>query len=295
MKKLFIAATLLAAVVTPASLVSCSAQSSKATLKTDIDSLSYAIGLSRTNGLEAHLQGNLGLDSTYMDEVVKGLLAGADVDVTNKKAVAYAFGRQMGQAVVMDMIPNFSKEIFAEDSTKSLDKAAFLSGIINGTQKQGLQMTIEEASSYIQKKFEEIQAKAAEEQYGANKNAGEQFLAENKSNEGVQVTPSGLQYKVLVEGKGPKPTATDKVKVHYRGTTIDGKEFDSSYKRGTPMEFGVSQVIPGWTEGLQLMPTGSKYMLWIPQELAYGERGSGANIEPFTLLIFEVELLDIVK
>ncbi|MBN1128637.1 MAG: FKBP-type peptidyl-prolyl cis-trans isomerase [Chitinispirillaceae bacterium] len=124
---------------------------------------------------------------------------------------------------------------------------------------------------------------------------GDSFLAENKSKAGVTTTASGLQYSVIKQGTGPKPKATDAVKVHYRGTLLDGKEFDSSIKRGEPVEFPVSGVIPGWTEALQLMNVGSKYKLVVPPSLAYGERGAGPDIGPNAVLVFEVELLEIVK
>ena len=122
---------------------------------------------------------------------------------------------------------------------------------------------------------------------------GQKFLEENKANEGIVVLPSGLQYKVITEGSGKSPKATDKVKVHYKGTLISGKEFDSSYKRNQPAEFPVNGVIKGWTEALQLMKEGSKWMLYIPGDLAYGPRGASADIGPNATLIFEVELLEV--
>jgi FKBP-type peptidyl-prolyl cis-trans isomerase len=140
--------------------------------------------------------------------------------------------------------------------------------------------------------MERQQAKA-EREASENITAGEAFLAENASKEGVMVTESGLQYKVITEGSGPKPQATDQVTVHYRGTLLDGTEFDSSYSRGEPATFGLNQVIPGWTEGVQLMNVGSKYEFYIPANLAYGERGAGASIGPNSTLIFEVELISI--
>ena len=141
-----------------------------------------------------------------------------------------------------------------------------------------------------------LMAREAEKQYGANKEAGEKFLEENKSKEGVQVTDSGLQYIVLEEGTGEKPTESSTVSVHYTGTLTDGTVFDSSVERGEPAQFGVTQVIKGWTEGLQLMSVGSKYKFFIPQELAYGATPrAGGPIEPFSALVFEVELLDIVE
>jgi FKBP-type peptidyl-prolyl cis-trans isomerase FklB len=127
----------------------------------------------------------------------------------------------------------------------------------------------------------------------ANRKEGESFLADNKSKDGVKTLPDGLQYKVLTEGNGPKPASTDTVTVNYRGTLINGKEFDSSYKRGQPASFPVTGVIKGWTEALQLMPVGSKWQLFIPPDLAYGDRGAGADIGPGDTLIFEVELLSI--
>lgn len=128
-----------------------------------------------------------------------------------------------------------------------------------------------------------------------NKDAAAEFLKKNKTEKGVKVTDSGLQYKVVKEGKGEKPTATDTVKVHYKGTLIDGTEFDSSYKRNEPVTFKANKVIPGWTEALQLMTPGSKYTLYLPPELAYGDRGAPPAIEPGALLIFDVELVEIVK
>jgi FKBP-type peptidyl-prolyl cis-trans isomerase len=128
-----------------------------------------------------------------------------------------------------------------------------------------------------------------------NSAEGQAFLAENAQKEGVVTTPSGLQYQVMSEGEGDSPQATDMVRVHYKGTLINGTEFDSSYKRGQPAEFGLNQVIKGWTEGVQLMKVGATYRFFIPPELAYGSRGAGAVIGPDCTLIFEVELLDILK
>ena len=133
-----------------------------------------------------------------------------------------------------------------------------------------------------------------QEKMEINKKAGEEFLMINKHKAGVVELPSGLQYEILKKGDGPKPTAADKVKCHYHGTLIDGRVFDSSVQRGEPAVFGVSQVIPGWVEALQLMPVGSKWRLFIPSNLAYGEHGAG-SIEPNSTLVFDVELLEIVK
>ena len=182
------------AIAAAASLASCTAQAPKANLKTDIDSLSYSIGMAQTQGLKGYLTGRLDVDTTYMAEFIKGLNEGA-----------------------------------------------------------------------------------------------------NKTKDGVKTTASGLQYKVITEGKGEIPADTCKVKVNYKGTLIDGTEFDSSYKRNEPSTFRANQVIKGWTEALTMMPVGSKWELYIPQELAYGARESGNQIKPFSTLIFEVELLSIEK
>ena len=158
-------------------------------------------------------------------------------------------------------------------------------------------LELEEYHKYMQsfqQKVQEAARTAAANAAQENVKAGKEFLESNKAKEGVQVTESGLQYKVLKAGEGKKPVSTDKVKVHYTGKLIDGKVFDSSVQRGEPAVFGVTQVIPGWVEGLQLMTVGSKYEFVIPSELAYGERGAGAAIPPCAVLVFEVELLDIV-
>ncbi len=152
-----------------------------------------------------------------------------------------------------------------------------------------LALAFEEAQQVLNTFFSELEEKAA----GAAKADGEKFLEENKKREGVKVTASGLQYEVLEATIGQKPKATDKVKVHYEGTLTDGTVFDSSYRRGEPITFGLNQVIAGWTEGLQLMSVGSKYKLYIPYQLGYGERGAGASIPPYAALIFTVELLGI--
>ncbi len=158
-------------------------------------------------------------------------------------------------------------------------------------------MSSEASGACLQAYFQKEQGKMSGENQAKameNKKAGDTFLAQNKSKEGVKVTGSGLQYKVINEGAGPKPTSSDKVKVHYHGTLIDGSVFDSSVNRGEPAEFGVTQVIPGWVEALQLMPVGSKWTLYIPSELAYGQNGP-PSIGPSQVLVFDVELLDIVK
>ena len=190
--------------------------------------------------------------------------------------ISYAIGLSMGQNLM-------------GSGVTSLDYADLAAGIKDVLEKNQPQISYQEAQQVLGKFFSELEEKIA----GEAKAAGEAFLAENAKREGVKVTESGLQYEVLEATIGQKPKATDKVRVHYEGTLIDGTVFDSSYKRGESITFGLNQVIKGWTEGLQLMPIGSKYKLYLPYQLAYGERGAGANIPPYAALIFTVELLGI--
>ena len=280
------------AIAAAASLASCTAQAPKANLKTDIDSLSYSIGMAQTQGLKGYLTGRLDVDTAYMAEFIKGLNEGANK--TSKKDIAYMAGLQIGQQISNQMMKGINQELFAGDSTKTISKDNFMAGFIAGTLEKGGVMTMEAAQEYTRTAMETIKAKAMEEKYADNKAAGEKFLAENKAKEGVKTTESGLQYKVITEGKGEIPADTCKVKVNYKGTLIDGTEFDSSYKRNEPATFRANQVIKGWTEALTMMPVGSKWELYIPQELAYGSRESG-QIKPFSTLIFEVELVGIEK
>ncbi|MFT5662785.1 MAG: FKBP-type peptidyl-prolyl cis-trans isomerase [Gammaproteobacteria bacterium] len=170
-----------------------------------------------------------------------------------------------------------------------VDYEILLEGIKAQAQGKPTLMTLEEAGLALT----ESQQKMNEEKYGSAKEDGADYLAQNAKLEGVTTTESGLQYSVMTEGEGAKPLATDTVTVHYRGTLLDGTEFDSSYSRNEPASFGLNQVIKGWTEGVQLMNIGSKYKFVIPYQLAYGERGAGQSIGPFETLIFEVELLEI--
>ena len=280
------------AIAAAASLASCTAQAPKANLKTDIDSLSYSIGMAQTQGLKGYLTGRLDVDTAYMAEFIKGLNEGANK--TSKKDIAYMAGLQIGQQIRNQMMKGINQELFAGDSTKTISKDNFMAGFIAGTLEKGGVMTMEAAQEYTRTAMETIKAKAMEEKYADNKAAGEKFLAENKTKEGVKTTESGLQYKVITDGKGEIPADTCKVKVNYKGTLIDGTEFDSSYKRNEPATFRANQVIKGWTEALTMMPVGSKWELYIPQELAYGSRESG-QIKPFSTLIFEVELVGIEK
>jgi FKBP-type peptidyl-prolyl cis-trans isomerase FklB len=197
-----------------------------------------------------------------------------------EELVSYGIGRQMGQQLASNPFDGVSPEAVAQGVVDALNN-----------------LDMPYSNEQMQAAFEEIntrmQAQEAEK-HKALAGAGEAFLAENAKKPGITVTASGLQYEVITQGTGAIPTATSKVKTHYHGTLIDGTVFDSSVNRGQPIDFPVNGVIAGWTEALQLMPVGSKWRLYIPHNLAYGERGAGASIAPFSALIFDVELIDIV-
>ena len=284
--------TFLMALAVAAGMASCTAQSPKANLKTDIDSLSYAIGMARTEGLDQYLA-QQGIDSTQMSEFLKGFNEGATK--IDQKDVAYMTGLQVGQMVSKQWVEGFNQPIFGGDSTQTISRENLLAGFVAGVVGKGGAMDMAKAQEFMRTQMDAIKEKATAEKYADNKAAGEKFLAENKTKEGVVTTPSGLQYKIITEGKGAIPADSSKVKVNYKGTLIDGTEFDSSYKHNEPATFRANQVIKGWTEALTMMPVGSKWELYIPYDLAYGSRETGGQIKPFSTLIFEVELLSIEK
>lgn len=203
---------------------------------------------------------------------------------TDKQKASYALGMNIATGIAKNMKPG------------DIDDAALMRGMKDVLAGAKPAISMDDAVAALKKLQQTVQLEedAALQQAGdANQKAGDAFLAANKSKPGVVTTASGLQYKVLTQGTGPKPAATDTVVCNYRGTLLDGKEFDSSYKRGMPATFPLNQVIKGWTEGVQLMPVGSKYEFYIPGALAYGSRGAGADIGPNSTLIFQVELISI--
>lgn len=284
--------TALMVLAAAAGLASCGQSSApKANMKSDVDTLSYMVGVSNSQGLKDYVVGRLGVDTTYMADFVKGIKEG--MKSTSAKEKAYMAGMQIGQQVSGDMYEAINNQLFAGDSTTTMSKENFLAGFIAAVEENSI-VTPDSASVYVRTKSEEIKTKALEAKYGEYKKENEEFLANNKSKDGIKVTESGLQYRIIKEGKGEIPTKTSRVKVHYKGTMIDGTEFDSSYERKEPTTFRADQVIKGWTEALTMMPVGSKWELYIPQELGYGSREAG-KIKPFSTLIFEVELISIEK
>ena len=289
MKKFtFVAAMAIAA----ASIVaSCgNSTSSKPNLKNDVDTLSYARGMAQTQGLKQYLA-QMEIDTTYMDAFIKGLNEGANAGDDKKKA-AYYMGIQIGQQISNRMVKGINHELFGEDSTKTISLKNFMAGFIQGVKgKKGL-MTVEQAGQVAQMKMMSIKAKNMEEQYGPLKKKGEEWMAANAKKQGVKTLPSGVQYKVIKEGAGQMPKDTSVVKVNYEGRLIDGTVFDSSYKNGQPVTLRANQVIKGWTEALVHMPAGSVWEVYIPQELAYGDREQG-QIKPYSPLVFKIELISV--
>ncbi len=271
---------------------SCGNGTPKANLKSDVDTISYAIGIDQAQALKEYLVGNMGIDTTYIDEFIKGMNEGANAG-DDKKMAAYYAGIQIGQQISNQMIKSINFQLFGEDSTKTISLKNMMAGMVNGITGKGCLMTPDSARQVAQEMMSQIRAKSMMKEFGPHKTAGEDFLAKNAKAEGVVTLPSGVQYKVLKEGKGIMPTDTSLVTVHYEGRTLEGKVFDSSYKRGEPAKLRTNQVIKGWAEALKLMPIGSTWEVYIPQELAYGERQQGADIKPFSMLIFKIELVDV--
>ncbi|MBR0263708.1 MAG: FKBP-type peptidyl-prolyl cis-trans isomerase [Prevotella sp.] len=278
MKKLYILALALVA-----------SASSFAQLRTSSDSVSYAAGMSVTNGLIPFLVQQQQMDTTYMADFVRGFReAVKGVDPARK---AYLTGMSIAQQLNERMLPGVTQEF--KDSPDSIIPQQFYEGFAAALLKDATYFTTEKAEQYFMAKREADKAAREEKLYGANRTAGRQFLEENAKKEGVITLPSGLQYKVLVKGDGQVPLSSDRVQVNYEGRLIDGTIFDASKNHGDkPAEFTPTQVIKGWTEALTMMPVGSKWQLYIPYELAYGDRDTG-KIKPFSTLIFDIELVGI--
>ena len=257
----------------------CPSKVKAVALNTLNDSVNYAFGYLNGNEVSQYV---FALDSTgeMRKEFIAYINKGLASKVNNPQVVN--MGEQIGKSIKAQ-----EEQGLIGEPSLATDFALIKQGFINGLLGYEEQMTGEIAGEYIQNTMNTIK-------YGNSKEEGEQFLAENALREGVITTPSGLQYEVLKMGKGKKPKATDKVKVHYHGTLTNGTVFDSSVDRNEPITFGLTQVIAGWTEALQLMPVGSKFKLYIPQQLGYGSQQAG-SIPPYSTLIFEVELLGIEK
>ena len=289
MKKFTIAAlTCIAA----AAFTSCGNGTPSASLKNDVDTLSYALGMSQSDGIKEYLSERLGIDTAYIDDFLKGVTEGATAGEDKKKA-AYMAGLQIGTQFGTQMLKGANYELFGNDSTQTISLKNVIAGFADGVKGKGTLMTMDQARKTFEVKMQARKKASMEKQYGEYKKANEKYLADNAKKPGVVTLPSGVQYKVITEGKGALAADTSMVKVHYEGKTIDGQVFDSSYKRGEPVDMRANQVIPGWKEVLTKMPVGSKWEVSIPADLAYGAEARGQIIKPFSTLVFTIELISI--
>ena len=295
-------ATLRMAVLMLAALVSLNASAARKRSKkkqkpqaekvdtVSIDTFSYAMGIAQTNGLINYLQQRMGVDPKYMSDFLQGFDQSqlTEADMRMKARLA---GMEIRQQVEGQMIKQVNRQI--DDSLDLVNTQLLVMGFRQALAGEATYST-DSAQAITQRQLDFYHKQRMEKKYGKNRTDGEAFLKENAKRDSVKTTASGLQYKVITVGTGDVPTATDRVKVNYEGRLTDGTVFDSSYKRNQPATFACNQVIKGWTEALTMMPVGSKWEIYIPQELGYADREAG-KIPPFSTLIFTVELLEIVK
>jgi FKBP-type peptidyl-prolyl cis-trans isomerase FklB len=261
----------------------------KANIKTDVDTVSYAIGQANGGQLQQFLESQ-GMDSTCIADFLKGFKEGSKSAGDKKKEAYY-----MGLAQGLQMVQGLNNNIFGgEEGELKLSRENLIAGLVAGVKKDTSVFSSEAIMPQLDNMINNIRTKSLSKKYEKNKEEGAKFLAENAKKEGVKTLANGVQYKVIKEGNGPIPTDSTTVKIHYEGKTIDGNVFDSSYQRNQPAEMIPTQLVPGFAEALKNMPVGSTWEIYIPAEQAYGEREAGA-IKPFSTLIFKVELLDIVK
>ena len=256
-------------------------------LKSAADSLSYATGMTMSNGLDAYLEQQFGITKELMPDFIRGLKEG----ISKRKDAnfaAHGVGIAVSRQIESRLLPNMVSQF--EESKSPIDTEILYSGIVAAMSKDSTTMSPATAAKF----FKEQEIAIRQQREAENKAKNEAFMAENKAKEGVVTLPSGLQYRIIKKGTGAIPKATDDVQVIYEGKTIDGKVFDSTAKHGSEFDtFNVGGLIKGWTEALQLMPVGSKWEIFIPYNLAYGERGAGRDIAPYSTLIFTLELKDI--
>ena len=256
-----------------------------------VDTFSYLLGMANSNGLKAYLSQRMGIDTAYVEDFLKGFQQ-KELTEADKREKARLAGMEIREQVETQVWSNANRQI--DDSVDVLNHEQFIKGFQNGIFPVDTTFSMDSAQAVVQKQMAYYHKVKMEKKYGANRVAGEQFLKLNAKQDSVQTTASGLQYKVITMGTGEKPQKTDRVKVDYEGRLIDGTVFDSSYKRGKPATFPVGQVIAGWTEALCMMPVGSKWEVYVPQELGYGDREQ-QKIPPFSCLVFTIELHEIVK
>ncbi len=293
MKNLYL---FLVAIAAAAVLGSCGNSTPKASLKTDIDTLSYAFGVQQSRGLKPYIAQQAGVDTTYIEQFMKGVNDGMN-SLDDPKKRAYIAGLSIGQTIKGRMLQNINAEIFDDDTTATISIKNFMSGFAGAVRNEKTLMTADSATMYFAAHKDIIKRNHLMQRYGDNKRKGDKFLADNKKKPGVKTLPSGVQYKVLTEGKGAIPGDSNTVRVHYEGRFVnDTTIFDTSHgKNGKddPVKFtlrkGRSGLIEGFREALTNMPVGSEWEVYIPSELGYDMHRVGP-VEPFSALVFKIKL-----
>lgn len=284
---------LLAAGMAAILFASCGGKTPKADLKNSVDTLSYAFGVAQSNGLRDYAIQRLGIDSTMLDEFFKGIVDGASAGDNSKKK-AYLAGISIGQQVSNQMMPGMNNELFMGDSTKTVNIEDFLAGFIGSASGKSTIISLDSAQQVVNVMMQRVKDEYMSEKYGQWKQENEQYLTNLSKKEGILKLSDGVYYEVIEAGKGDIPSAESTVKVNYEGRMINDSIFDSSYQRGEAATFPCNRVIPGWTEALTHMPVGSKWKVYISADKGYGSRSAG-DIQPYSTLVFTIELLEIVK
>lgn len=259
--------------------------------ETDLDTLSYELGVANSQGVKMYIANQLGVDTAYMDEFYKGFAAAAQAG-NDKKLAAYYAGVQIGQQVGTQVYSAANSELFGSDSTKTINLTQLVAGFIEGAKGEP-KINLEQIKRELTKRVEAYKDQNLTKTYGENKKKSDAFIAQKAKEADVKKLPGGTLYRVISEGTGPVPAPTNKVQVIYEGKTIDGNVFDSSEKNngGKPTEVMLNQVVPGWQEALSIMPEGSEWELYIPYNQAYGNRDMG-TIKPYSALIFKIKLVN---
>lgn len=259
--------------------------------ETDLDTLSYELGVANSQGVKMYIANQLGVDTAYMDEFYKGFAAAAQAG-NDKKLAAYYAGVQIGQQVGTQVYSAANSELFGSDSTKTINLTQLVAGFIEGAKGEPI-INLEQIKRELTKRVEAYKDQNLTKTYGENKKKSDAFIAQKAKEADVKKLPGGTLYRVISEGTGPVPAPTNKVQVIYEGKTIDGNVFDSSEKNngGKPTEVMLNQVVPGWQEALSIMPEGSEWELYIPYNQAYGNRDMG-TIKPYSALIFKIKLVN---
>ena len=287
MKKIFIIAA-----ATVVAFASCNKGGiPKGNPETDLDTLSYELGVANSQGVKEYIANQLGVDTAYMDEFYKGFAAAAQAG-DDKKLAAYYAGVQIGQQVGTQVYSAANSELFGSDSTKTINLTQLVAGFIEGAKGEP-KISLDIIKKELTKRVDSYKDQNLSKTYGENKKKSEAFIAKKAKEAGVLTLPGGTLYKVITAGNGPVPSPSNKVQVIYEGKTIDGNVFDSSEKNndGKPTEVMLNQVVPGWQQALQKMPEGSEWELYIPYDQAYGNRDMGA-IKPYSALIFKIKLVN---